>query len=475
MRYKGVIKIKTFRSEKLIISVLILFLACILLSGAVSAGNLANSPQPKYQHDIKNTGQSEYKGPQTNTTKWKLKTLGPGGTIETSPTIGSDGTIYFGSSNNFLYAVKPDGSIKWTYLADRGGKSFKTSPLIGNDGTIYVGNTNGYLIAIDTITPGLPTKWEYKTGGLTTSSPTFMKTKIECIIFGSTDNYVYMIKPDGKLWDKYKLKGSITSSIANGPYKPKEVLSTGNTAYIQCDDGYLYAYIDRYNHPAPNYDYQLWKYDIGKCISFSPAIGSDGTIYATNSNGNLYAITPEGKLKWKYATNTPAPTSSPAISSDGTIYFASSGVLLHAIDPNGHSLWDFTADSTISSPPSISSDGTIYFGTNGGVFYALNHNGKLIWKYKTNSIINLSPAINSDGTIYFASGEYLYAIADPQQIGDPNEESNNGPNNWSNNYLNTNKSVNAAIVKMQNTGTPITPLILGILIILGGLTCIRRK
>ena len=49
----------------------LIILGSIILSGAVSAAGLASSPQPKFHHDNNNTGQSQYKGPQTNTTKWK--------------------------------------------------------------------------------------------------------------------------------------------------------------------------------------------------------------------------------------------------------------------------------------------------------------------------------------------------------------------------------------------------------------------
>ena len=40
----------------------------------------------------------------------------------------------------------------------------------------------------------------------------------------------------------------------------------------------------------------------GDYIYSSPAIGSDGTIYIGSKDYNLYAINPDGSLKWKYAT-----------------------------------------------------------------------------------------------------------------------------------------------------------------------------
>ena len=40
----------------------------------------------------------------------------------------------------------------------------------------------------------------------------------------------------------------------------------------------------------------------GDLIFSSPAIGLDGTIYVGSYDINLYAINPDGSLKWKYAT-----------------------------------------------------------------------------------------------------------------------------------------------------------------------------
>ena len=90
----------------------LILLGSIILSGAVSAAGLATSPQPKFQHDNNNTGQSQYKGPQTNHTKWNYTT---GSDIVSSPAIGSDGTIYFGSYDGKLYALNPNGTQKWNY------------------------------------------------------------------------------------------------------------------------------------------------------------------------------------------------------------------------------------------------------------------------------------------------------------------------------------------------------------------------
>ena len=75
--------------------------------------------------------------------KWAFAT---GGTVYSSPTIGADGTIYFGSNDGNVYAVNPNGSQKWSFttLGD-----VSTSPALGVDGTIYVASQDRNLYALN--------------------------------------------------------------------------------------------------------------------------------------------------------------------------------------------------------------------------------------------------------------------------------------------------------------------------------------
>jgi outer membrane protein assembly factor BamB len=50
---------------------------------------------------------------QVGTIKWSFQTGGP---IRSSPAIGSDGTIYVGSSGSAkLHAINPNGTPKWDF------------------------------------------------------------------------------------------------------------------------------------------------------------------------------------------------------------------------------------------------------------------------------------------------------------------------------------------------------------------------
>ena len=84
---------------------------------------------------------------------WSFRT---GSSVYSSPSIGSDGTIYVGSLDNSLYAINPDGSQKWAFNT---GGGVHSSPTIGSDGTIYVGSWDQYLYAIK---PDGKRKWRFK-------------------------------------------------------------------------------------------------------------------------------------------------------------------------------------------------------------------------------------------------------------------------------------------------------------------------
>ena len=70
-----------------------------------------------------------------------------------SPAIGSDGTVYFGSHDKKLYAINGKSGVKLWEFETRG--QVWSSPAIGSDGTVYVGSRDNKLYAIKTDSKGL--------------------------------------------------------------------------------------------------------------------------------------------------------------------------------------------------------------------------------------------------------------------------------------------------------------------------------
>ncbi|AKB29105.1 cell surface protein [Methanosarcina siciliae T4/M] len=349
---------------------------------------LADTPWPKYQRDLCNTGQSPYNGPQTNNTIWIYTTEGA---IYGSPVIGSDGTIYVGNSGDKkVYALNSNGTLRWTYSVG-GTDGISSTPAIGSDGTIYIGSGNYGLYALNS---DGTLKWKYTTeGGRIKSSPTIGSDGT--IYFGNYDDYkVYALNSNGTQKWMYTTGRQIESAPTIG---------SDGTIYIGSNDNNLYAL---------NSDGTLkWTYTAGSKIYSSPAIGFDGTIYVGSRDKKLYALNSDGTLKWTYTTGKYI-YGSPVIGSDGTVYIGSRDNNLYALNSNGTLKWMYETGS-IYGAPAIGTDGTLYVGNWDGYIYALNSDGTLKWTYKTGGSIYGSPAIGSDGTLYIGSYDNkLYAFHD---------------------------------------------------------------
>jgi hypothetical protein len=74
-----------------------------------------------------------------------------GGSVDSSPAIGSNGTVYVGSGDK-LYAINGKTGVKlWEFET---GGYVSSSPAIGSDGTVYVGSYDKKLYALKTNSKG---------------------------------------------------------------------------------------------------------------------------------------------------------------------------------------------------------------------------------------------------------------------------------------------------------------------------------
>ncbi|BDZ67493.1 PQQ-binding-like beta-propeller repeat protein [Methanobacterium ferruginis] len=384
---------------------------CILAVGSVSAADsssvnftnnttddndgLADTAWAKSGGDVANTGQSDYTGPDVNTTLWNYTT---GGTISgmSSPVIGADGTIYIGSSDDNLYALNPDGTVKWTYTA--GGSINGLS--IGVDGTIYAvtSDSDNRIYALN---PDGTLKWNYKVRGNIPGTPTVGSDGT--IYFGSTDGNLYALYNNGTLKWAYDTGFSVYSQ-GGGP-------AIGSDGTIYFETGVSYSKGGELC--ALNPDGTLkWKYTIGENLQGSPTISPDGTIYVGGVEGNFYAFYSDGTLKWNYTIGESTKIYTSAIDADGTIYFGTQSGNLYALNPNGTLKWNYTTGDDIKGAATIGANGIIYVGSNDSKLYAFNNDGTLLWTYTTGGKISGSVAIGVNETLYFGNyDKNVYAIA----------------------------------------------------------------
>jgi len=144
----------------------------------------------------------------------------------------------------------------------------------------------------------------------------------------------------------------------------------------------------------------------GEFPSRYPIIGQDGTVYIDGRDGTLFAINPNGSIKWKF--NTSSLQLRPAvIDKNGTVYFYVLSSDLHntglyAIYFNGTLKWKLNITG-VSTKPIIDSLGNIILGFQTGELESIYPNGSIYWVVKLNSFLEASPAIDSKGMIYIGT------------------------------------------------------------------------
>lgn len=369
---------------------------------SVSHAQLATAPWPMFHYNLAHTGLSPYDtSANPGFQKWKFATRGY---VTSSPAIGADGTIYFGSDDGNLYAVNANGTQKWAFRTDAGVES---SPAIAADGTIYVGSGDGNLYAVS---PGGTQKWKSVGSFQSDSSPAI---GADGTIYVGCGVSLCAVNANGS--QKWAFATDFHGTVASSPAIGADGTIYFGSGYTEFgSSGYLYAV-----NPDGS---QKWSLHTGYIGVSSPTIGADGTIYAGVAD-ILYALTDGGQgtvtEKWAFTTTNGQVASTPAIGADGTIYIGS-GYNFYAINPDGTQKWAFATEAFLfaESSPAIGADGTIYVASYDGTLYALTDGGQGTvtekWAFAAGGAVESSPAIGSDGTIYIPSFYYnLYAVGIP--------------------------------------------------------------
>lgn len=355
------------------------------LSATGYLGERRGWPMPG--RNAQHRGQGEQPGPAAGGSGWRFDSTD---LLERcAPAVASDGTVYVGGAGG-LYAVRSSGFLKWS--SDFGGAldgsvQLKASPAIGLDGSIIVGLNNGELYALSPDDGSV--RWQ-----VALSHPVLSAATIGPLgrIYLQNERYLYAFDQQGRklwrtqiaskaaLWRCSPALGQDGSIYANGLGLDADS-NEGYTHAVNPDgsirwsfasgalgaagsgpavgpDGRVYTFgFDRFE--AINIDGTLaWDYDTGFAPN-TPAIAADGTIYVNGSE--LFALSPEGGLRW-HSYNISAPNNpSPVLDSQGNVYLTGGSLYLAtALDPQGQIIWQRPAEGTAQAPAAFGLDGELY-------------------------------------------------------------------------------------------------------------------
>jgi outer membrane protein assembly factor BamB len=306
----------------------------------------------------------------------------------------------------FTYPSIAYGNLYGTYR--EGGGFFGTNYLvcIGGDPGDWnfglSGNVEQPRVAVGQQGPKdiSTAKWAFQTGGDTYSSAAVVAGKV---YFGSNDHNIYCL-------DAYT--GEEIWRFETGFYVHASQAVVDGKVYTGADDGFFYC-LD-----ADTGD-ELWSTSAGGFFTnfLNPGEAKPGSspivvgtsIFCGSKDGNLYCLSLDGAVRWKFKTDN-AIIGSPAYS-DGIVYIASTDGYLYAVNANtGTQAWKsaFTLNMYVD-PPIYSSlynvasptvgDGVVFIG--GGVQYGSRLPG---WSYSdyTDRGVSGPQGANGGGILMFA-------------------------------------------------------------------------
>jgi outer membrane protein assembly factor BamB len=148
---------------------------------------------------------------------------------------------------------------------------------------------------------------------------------------------------------------------------------------------------------------ERWRFPLGSRPSGSPTLAYDGTVLAGTVSGRLWAVGPNGRLRWSFQASGGGPLLTPALGRDGGVYLASGG-MLYSLDYRGVERWRYLLRAEAEEGPVLGPDGTLYLATGERRLLALDPEGRRKWELSLPGRV-AAPAVASDGTLYVgASG-----------------------------------------------------------------------
>ena len=307
--------------------------------------------------------------------------------LHATPALSGDGSaVYLGFTSGLqgggvatVYALSSaNGQMIWT--ADLGATRIMASPTVGPDVTIYVGTAAGQLFAIGS---NGAVKWTAQTGPTIKSAPAL-----------ASDGTVYQASSDDKLYS-VSAQGQVKWSFVFGEH-------LGSTPVVA--------------NPTPGQGGAAGG-NSGIGSGASPTIGVDGTVFIGANNSNMYAVRPDGSMKWLFEAERELAGiwTTPALSADGsTLYFGANKGGVYALSTSdGSKRWQVPVYGSIYASSVLDSRGVLYTGTTIEHLFAVDTaTGDRIWDLDIHNQVWSAPSLRPDGTLVIADRGGLVQVID---------------------------------------------------------------
>ena len=347
--------------------------------------------------------------------KWRVKLEGDW--TPHAPGIGADGTVYVNLSNGKLYAIAPDGTQRWVVQAGSAGAYGPVA--VGGDGTIYVAGEVLGRGAIFAFTPTGTQKWVFHAQDYMVAGPNIGP---DGNLYAVTDQFgigLFSLTPEGRL------RFSVAPFSDYGPVGKAIAFGSGQL-YFGVNMGSMT------NNPT------LFAYDLNGSKRFEvccpadnlqAAVGPNGNVVVGNYGGYLNAYSPTGSRAWSFYEWPGNTQTNPDVGPDNVAYTVRNLGYLYAINPDGTLRWRH-ADTVVMNEPRVRPQndlvfmgGRISFGKS-GFFQAVSTSGTPMWRVDLPDEPGFEPygqLAPSSRPVFSPDGTTAYGVADVLGDQSPNE------------------------------------------------------
>lgn len=360
----------------------------------------AGAPWPGFERDARHTSSSGVVGPQRATIRWRRRLEGP---VVPGPVVGRGGVVYAASNGGVLHAIDLDtGRDRWRFDAGTPyGSDLSTAPALLSDGTVLWPGPDDTLYAL---APDGRLRWRLALGSFVLSPVVRGDTVYVAEMAGVL--HALALRPEGPPRQRWSLELGGTAYGSPALAADGTIYATAGADLIAVRDG-------------GNVGRVRWRFATAKQIEVSPAVAPDGTVVTGSNDPYEYGIGADGRQRWRYNRRI-LTYSSPAVTSDGLAYFgdhrgfvtavrASDGRLVARyagllLRPGGPSAGVWTA-------PVVDRRHDVYFGTRAGHIYGFASDGRRLLDIDTGATVDSYLALAGDGTLLAGSESgVLYAI-----------------------------------------------------------------
>jgi len=274
-----------------------------------------------------------------------------------SPSVGADGSLYFGSLDGHVYALSASGAFRWRYSA---GAPLAASPVLGSplgsDPSLYIPSYDGRVHCVSSrfgtarwssgAFVGAALGPQGRAAQLQAQALMFSSAALDAqglLLLGGGDGALHALSGRaGTLAWSFPTRGAVLSSPA--------LDTAAGRLFFGSSDGHVYCL------QAATGALQ-WHHAVGAGVYASPALTQPaaGLLYVGASDGWVYCLrTADGARVWRAQTGGPVYSSCALSADEQRLFLGSSDGRVYALAAaNGTQLWNvsLTGDAAPALTP----------------------------------------------------------------------------------------------------------------------------